>query len=433
MIEHPDWLPKEGREELLPYYRLGDDKGRLYRVFPTGKPPRQLTRLDKLNTSELVAALDSPNEWQRDKAHMMLLWRADQSAAALLTKLATDSANPLARVHALCVLDGLGALSPAQVIRALGDAHPGVRKNALRLGENFNSTDVVDAAARLVHDPDAKVRLQLACSLGAWNDAFAGAKLGELLVENYQDSFIVAAALSSAVPYARALVDAAVSADGPALASLSEPLVNLTLGLNQRDALAALLTPTLMSKEAAFTAAQMAAFNQFLDTLARRKMPLAALATGDDELARRLTAAESLFNAAQKVAAESAQSVTARATAASLLAKSPARRADTLALLSGWLAPRQPGELQRASINALAMTADTSVPATLLNSWPSFSPETRAAALDALFSREAWTFALLQHAQKDGTPTLDATRRSQLLKHRPSVQHRDRFESRQGY
>ncbi len=25
MIEHPDWLPPAGKEDLLPHYRLGDD------------------------------------------------------------------------------------------------------------------------------------------------------------------------------------------------------------------------------------------------------------------------------------------------------------------------------------------------------------------------------------------------------------------------
>ena len=418
MIEHPDWLPAEGRAELLPHYRLGEDKGRIYRVFPTGTPPRKLTRLDKLTVSELVAALDSPNEWQRDKAHMMLLWRGDESAAAArLAKLASESANPLARLHALCVLDGLGACSAASVTRAFGDSHPGIRENALRLAEKLTSPEVILAAAKLLDDPDAKVRLQLACTLGEWNDPRAGEALGHLAVANHADSFVVAAVMSSAVPHTRALVDAAVRAGGSALASLSEPLVNLTLGLNEREALAALLLPTLTATEATFTAAQMTAFSQFLDTLARRKTTLATLATGDDALARRLAGADLLFNAAKQVAAEKSQAVTARAAAANLLAKSPSRRADTLALLAGWLAPRQPAELQRASISAMAMTTDVSVPAILLDGWPSFSPETRAAALDALFSREPWTFALLEHAQKDGTPTFDATRRSQLTKH----------------
>jgi len=417
MIEHPDWLPANGRAELLPHYRLGEDKGRIYRVFPTGKPPRKLTRLDKLNTTELVAALDSPNEWQRDKAHMMLLWRADKSAAPPLVKLAAESANPLARLQALCALDGLADLSAASVTRALGDSHPGLRENALRLAEKQSAPEVMAAAVKLIDDPDAKVRLQLACTLGEWTDPRAGEALGRLAVANHADPFVVAAVMSSAVPHARALVDAAVRAGNPALATLSEPLVNLTLGMKERDALAALLSPALTANEVTFTAAQMTMFSQFLDTLTRRKTALATLAVGDDALARQLAVAESLFNAAKKMAAEEAQPVTARAAAATLLAKSPSRRADTLTMLSGWLAPRQPAELQRASINAMAMTADASVPGTLLDGWPSFSPETRFAVLDALFSREPWTFALIEHAQKDGTPTFDATRRSQLLKH----------------
>ena len=417
MIEHPDWLPAKGRAELLPHYRLGDDKGRIYRVFPTGTPPRKLMRLDRLDSTELVAALDSPNEWQRDKAHMMLVWRGDKSATAPLAKLAAESANPLARLQALCALDGLGGLSPAQVIRALNDAHPGVRENALRIAEKQSSAKVLAAAVKLIDDPDAKVRLQLAFTLGEWTAPRAGQTLGRLAVANHADNFMVAAVMSSAVPHARALVDAAVRADNPALATLSEPLVNLTLGLNQRDALAALLAPTLSAKDGAFTAMQMTAFSQFLDTLARRKTTLASLSTVNDTLAKQLVAAEPLFASAKQMADDESGSIAARAGAASLLAKVPARRAETLALLSSWLVPRQPAELQRAGIRALAMTSDASVSATLLSGWPSFSPETRVAALGALLSREPWTFATLVHAETNAAPAFDAAQRGQLLKH----------------
>jgi hypothetical protein len=37
-------------------------------------------RLDKLDTAGLVAALDSPNGWQRDMAMMMLIWQNDPDA-----------------------------------------------------------------------------------------------------------------------------------------------------------------------------------------------------------------------------------------------------------------------------------------------------------------------------------------------------------------
>ena len=98
------------------------------------KKPRAIPRLDKLDTAGLVAALDSPSGWQRDMAQQMLLWRGDQAAVPLLKKLASTSARPLARLHALCTLDGLNALTP-ESWQGLADAHPGVRRHAVRLCE----------------------------------------------------------------------------------------------------------------------------------------------------------------------------------------------------------------------------------------------------------------------------------------------------------
>ena len=49
----------------------------IYRVYPTGKQPRPIPRLDKLDTAQLVASLDSPSGWQRDMVQMMLVWHKD--------------------------------------------------------------------------------------------------------------------------------------------------------------------------------------------------------------------------------------------------------------------------------------------------------------------------------------------------------------------
>jgi putative membrane-bound dehydrogenase-like protein len=407
MIEHPDWLPAEGRAELLPHYRLGDDKGRLYRVFPVGKPPRKALRLDKLTTSELVAALDSPNEWQRDKAHMMLLWRADKSAAVPLAKLAGESANPLARLHALCVLDGQGTLSAENLLRALGDSHPGIREHTLRLAEKHSSPEVIAAAAKLVDDSDAKVRLQLALTLGEWADSRAGAALGQLAVAHHADAFMVAAVMSSAVPHKRALVDAAVRAGEPALSALAEPLSTLLLALDDGPSVNALLAPTLKADGGRYTAAQLNAFSRFVDTMARTKNSRIGSPEGVD----------ALVEFAHRTARSESAAPAERAAAAAVLARIPAPRAETLRLLAGWLEPRQPADLQHAAVRAMAATADNSVPATLLAAWPGFSPETRAAALEVLLSREPWTFALVEHARTSGAPAFDAARRAQLLKH----------------
>jgi len=226
MIEHPDWLPKEGKTELLPHYRLGEERGRIYRVLPDGVAPRKIMRLDKLSTVELVAALDSPNEWQRDKAHMMLAWRNDKSAVPLLEKLAAECANPLARLHALSLTE-----TPAAVLQALGDKHPGVRENALRIAGKLAAPEIIAAATKLVDDPDTKVRLQLAFTLGEWKDAAAGDALARLAVRDCTEPFIVAAVLSSAVPHARTLSENIAKAGGeprrvfgPSLAKLAKAL-----------------------------------------------------------------------------------------------------------------------------------------------------------------------------------------------------------------
>ena len=174
VIEHPEWIPTDWQKRLD--LRAGDDKGRIYRVYPVDKKPRAIPRLDKLDTAGLVAALDSPNGWQRDMAQMMLIWNGDKAAVPHLEKMVTESKRPLARLHALCTLDGLDALKRAVLVKALADAHPGVRRHAVRLceGRLDKSADLEAALVQLVTDPDAQVRMQLAYTLGEWDDPCAG-------------------------------------------------------------------------------------------------------------------------------------------------------------------------------------------------------------------------------------------------------------------
>ena len=41
MIEHPQWLPQNGKDELRPWYRSGEDRGRIYRIVRSDRPPRK--------------------------------------------------------------------------------------------------------------------------------------------------------------------------------------------------------------------------------------------------------------------------------------------------------------------------------------------------------------------------------------------------------
>src|SRR5262249_52915466 len=145
VIEHPRWIPKEDLATLD--VRAGSGMGRIYRVRPADSAPRPLPRQDRLDGQGLVAALDSPHGTPRDLAGQMLLWRNDSSAAPALEKLARGK-RPEARLHALCVLAGLGKLTPRLVRQALADPHPGVRRHAVRLAESV-----------LAREPDLGPRL----------------------------------------------------------------------------------------------------------------------------------------------------------------------------------------------------------------------------------------------------------------------------------
>ena len=115
-IEHPWSIPDDIRAQLD--LQSGMDRGRLYRLAPPNfkvpKPPK----LGKATASELVVALENPNSWWRETAQRLIFERQDKAAIEPLQKFLHQSANPLARLHALWCLEGLSALRDEDV--ALG-------------------------------------------------------------------------------------------------------------------------------------------------------------------------------------------------------------------------------------------------------------------------------------------------------------------------
>ncbi len=206
VIEHPEWID-DRLEKTLPL-RRGHDLGRIYRIYPVGKKPRPIPRLDKLDTAGLVAALDHPGGWQRDMAHQMLVWRADSAAVGPLEEMVKAGKQPVARLHALCVLDGLDALRPEIIRRALADEHPGVRRRAIRVSEPLldENPALGEALLKLIGDPDPLVQVQLAYSLGEWHDPRAARALAQMAVRRAGNPYMTAAVMSSAMPHVAGMI-----------------------------------------------------------------------------------------------------------------------------------------------------------------------------------------------------------------------------------
>ena len=421
VIEHPQWIPADWQKRLD--LRAGHDKGRIYRVYPVGKKPRSIPRLDKLDSAGLVAALDSPSGWKRDLVQMMLLWRNDKAAVPLLEKLAGKSRRPLARLHALCTLDGLNALTPALLRSALADAHPGVRRHAVRLCESrlAGAPELGAALVKLLADADAPVRLQLACTLGEWDDPRAGQALGELAVRDRADIYLSAAVLSSVNKknLDRVLLGVLKSGKGAAPpAQVVERLLLVATAMGQRRATVTLLAAVSAPEKGAYAPWQYAALAGLLNSLDQRNSSLLQLdKAGDAETKAALKKLDGLFAAARVAAADARAPLTLRLQAVPLLARGLDRQRQDMRLLGSLLVPQAAPELRAAAVAALGRLRNAEVPALLLRGWGGYGPGLRAQVLDVLFRRSDWQRELLSALEKKQVQPseVDAARRQRLL------------------
>ncbi len=416
VIEHPKWIP-EAWQKQLGDLRAGSDQGRIYRVKPKGKPLRAVPRLDRAATAELVAAIDHPSGVVRDLAQQQLQWRADRGAAGALERLARTTTRPEARVQALWTLAGLQALEAPLVREALRDPHPGVRRHAVRLAEAWvnSAPDLLEAIVALAGDADPAVRQQVAYTLGEWPGAVAGAALARLL-EPEQDTFVRAAAMSSALPHATTLL-AELRKGGSATESV---MMELAAATDNARALADILQAIARRSGEAETAAQFGALAQLLDWLQRNNRTLAQLqAGGDAATAAALQEAEGVFERARRVAIATGAPLSQRLAAVAVVGRGRTRQNEDIELLAGLLGPQSPVELQLAAARALGRINRNTVPERLLAGWAGYGPRVRAAVLQLLISRPAWAQVLLDKAENDRAlaAQIDAGSRLALTEH----------------
>jgi putative membrane-bound dehydrogenase-like protein len=419
VIEHPEWIPKDWQQKLD--LRAGHDLGRIYRIYPVDKKPRALQRLDKMNVKELVACLESPNGWTRDTAQQLLISKG-QAATAALVRLHNESANPVARIHAMYALQATQGGAEIDLRRALQSAHPMVRKHALRLGERRDAVRATsDLFAPLLNDPDPQVRMQLGYSLGTLANVDAAKSLAKLLCQE-QDRYILAAALSSVNKANWGDISAAL------LQEKTIPVHVLTLLLPSAKAfgdakeLSRLTLLPLLAQEGKSGGEHLQQLVDILDTLERAKTSFnSLLASQEDAFAR--TIAERmrrLTQTARTLAVDRNALVAERIQAARLLHRGLGDDKEDVRLLAALLTPQTPDDLQTAAIQSLVRGHDARVPSLLLKAWPSSSPALRGIVLDAFLNNVPWSRQLVAALERKEVPAseIDAIRRQRLLQHK---------------
>jgi putative membrane-bound dehydrogenase-like protein len=421
VIEHPEWIPADVQKKID--LRAGSQEGRIYRVFPVEKKPRPIPRLDRLDTAGLVAALDSPSGWQRDTAQRLLMHSNDRSAIEPLRKLAGTSRRPQTRVQAIWTLSLLDGLDEATAVSALADPHPQVRRNAVKASEGMlnDSPRLAEAVLALVVEPDSRVRLQVALSLGNWSDPRAGKALTQILRREPRDRWIRAAALSSAVPHVETmLVGLFKGPTDPPPQTVIEPLVIIAWAIEHRGAtdsvIRAISTPA--GQGGSYASWQFAAARGLFEASRRWRRPIES--SREQSLLK-------LHDAARRLVEDGSATIDQRIGAVNLLGFMAASKSDDRDLLVGLLKPQVAIEVQRAAISALGRSTDPQVPELLLRGWKTYSPQVRSDVLDAVQSRKAWTASLLSAREETCVPPaeIDAAHRGLLLAQRDlGLRHR---------
>ncbi len=189
--------------------------GRIYRVMHDTTQRDVATPKPRYTRAQLVDLLSHPNGWWRDTAQRLLIERGDRTSAAALSKLATGAKDPRTRAHALWTLEGLDALQPDVVAKALDDVSRDVRISAIRLSEKWLAEPnhpLQAAILKRIDDGDWNVRQQLAASLGALPAGQREPALATLIDRYGGDPVALDAALSGARGGERAILQKLISA-----------------------------------------------------------------------------------------------------------------------------------------------------------------------------------------------------------------------------
>ncbi|MHC4876878.1 MAG: neutral/alkaline non-lysosomal ceramidase N-terminal domain-containing protein [Planctomycetota bacterium] len=436
VIEHPQWIPAEQQRKLNLY--AGSDRGRIYRIVRETntaccggtEPDATESNADlrsplsdewnEVPLNQLVKRIASPNGWWRDTAQRILNHRQERRSFESLTAMARRNASPLARLQALCTLDGIGGLTRELLIDALNDAHPGVRRHAIRLSEPLANEHPALASALFerVDDNDATVAMQLARSLGELKNDSAGTQLARLMERHQDDQWLMSAALSSLnVDNVVAALDHVLAAnrDDTASPEVVSQLIGQAAAFDKLRINPTHLANLLPSDTEDATPQQWQTAAAILVQLRRAQTARKQL-EADPDIQNHVNRA---IQSAVKVALADDTPEPTRLAAIEFAGETGQLQPAHVEQLATLITPQRSIEIQSAAAQAISLSPQKSATDTLLSGWKTYSPVVRSQVAMSLLRQRPSTERLLA-ALEDKTiavADLDASLRERLLTH----------------
>ena len=382
-----------------------------------------MSDLSSASTRELVEMLDHSNGWHRETASRLLFEQNDPAAGEMLQQnLKKGELTESGAIQSLYSMQTLGA--PEDVVGVLKeyftDTRPAVRRHAVRLTESL--ADNSEIASRLIamaeSESDLRVRYELAFALGAVKPSPERTKaLVNLAKPVPNDPWISFALLSSTGGDTGAWLAQTVATYPGALDQQliqnGAKLAGSLSSANQWDALLSALErdPRLNPQDALrplLNGVKQAGRQRELDALLTRRPGVA------DTLNTMIAKAEQTALEAKAPAARRVDAVS------TLLLSNFDAQSD---LFRNVLSTKNPASVQETLLHGLRSYTDPEVATIILSSWNGYAPRVREAAVETLYSRDAWLTSLLDAVESGDVPAihLDSTRKERLRTHANGV------------
>ena len=417
-IEHPWSIPDDIHARLD--LRSGSDRGRIYRLAPAKFKPVPFQPLGQASTVELVAALKSPNSWQRETAQRLIVERQDKTVVPALAELLASD-QPQAVVHALWTLHGLKALQSSHLLAALKHPSPHVVEQAIRLAEPTLASDpsLLDSVFGNCAHAAPRVRLQAALSLGNIDSDRTLQAFSQLAARDANDVWMRSAICSATPTLIPKLLQQLVLQPGSEpkrLESLLDSLMQTSAAMNDSASIASVLsktTPASAPRPDAHAAELSNVLWRSLFQYARRKAVCLHDYFNDEQ--RQSLGAQSLVDQAEKDAANETLPVEARQAAVARLTLSSVDQGIERLMN---LVDRSPdSNLVVWAIQAAATYKTTALAPELIKRLKTLTPLVRDEALAVLLARPERTLLLLSAIERKEIPSglIGLPRKTQLL------------------
>ena len=399
----------------------GNKHGRIYRLAPAGFKPPAPPQLGKLTTAQLVQTLENKNGWWRDTASRLLYERQDKQAIKLLQKLLHESTYNLAQLHAMYALDGLHGLSDEDLLFVLSSSSDRLKEHAVKLAEARlqKNAELLKAVISLANSEDARVRFQVAFSLGETNHQSAARALAGIAKRDAGDLWMRTAVLSSSLKLAGGMLESLLADTEFAASSVGKQFLRqLALvvgGRNQKTEVISLLKAMESTANSKNASAQHAILLGLGDGLRRSRASLSQY-TSESAAAAKLVS--SMIANAEKVLSKSSSTARQKEQAIEVLAHG---KFDNVSeLLAEMLDSRQAPSVQLAAAQTLADFRNPEVSTILIESWQGLSPSVRGEVIETLLGRHEGVVALLNAIENKEIAAgfISPVRKERLLKYR---------------